>query len=499
LSSEFLIEVKEIEKSFPGVKALKGVSFNVRKGEVDALCGENGAGKSTLIKVMTGAHQPDSGKILVDGKETRFNSPQQAIEMGIACIYQELSIVPQVDLAHNIYVGNLPLKPGSKTIDKKKLYSDTSKILEMLGLPVSPKTLAGELSIAQQQMIEIGRALSRNARCIIMDEPTSSLSDAETEILFGLIEKLKASQVAIIYISHKLNEVMRISDRITVIRDGENVITKNTRDFTEAELIENIIGRDASKLYIKSEAQQGDEILEVRGLTKHGVFEDISFSVKQGEILGFFGLVGAGRTEIMRAVFGVDRYDSGSVTVNGTAVKRGSPRNAIKNGICYCSEDRKKEGLALILDVMSNMTLPSISRLKKAGIIDRKVQRQVTDEYIQRLNIKTSSKSQLAGNLSGGNQQKIVIAKWLMMHPKVLILDEPTRGIDVGSKAEIYKLVSVLAQNSVAVIFVSSELQELIGICDRIITVCEGRITGNLMVKEVTDSQILAAALGGGC
>ena len=427
------IELKGIEKVFPGVKALDGVSFDIREGEVHSLCGENGAGKSTLIKVMTGAHARDGGQYLIDGKEVQFRSTQEAIAAGVSCVYQELSIAPQLDVAKNLFIGNLPVKGG--LVDHKSLYEKARQILAELDLNISPRTIAGDLSVGQQQMIEIGRALTRNARLIIMDEPTSSLSEAETETLFGIIKKLVARNIAIVYISHKLDEVMYLSDRITVIRDGKNIISKNKDEFTQAELIANMIGRSLENLYLKEPAEITDTMLEVKGLTRKGVFRDISFSVRKGEVVGFFGLVGAGRSEIMRAIFGVDKYDSGEVVLDGKRLRGGDPAAAISAGIGFCTEDRKKEGLALRLSILLNMTLVRLPFLSRLGVIDRRAQRAAADEYMKSISIKAPSVTQLVGNLSGGNQQKVVVAKWLMMGPKVLIVDEPTRGIDVGSKS----------------------------------------------------------------
>ena len=489
-----LIELKNITKVFPGVKALSEVCFTLYPGEVHALCGENGAGKSTLIKVMTGAHQADGGEYFIDGEPVHISSTQEGIALGVSCVYQELSIAPQLDVAKNLYIGNLPMK--GRFIDHKKLYRDAAEILAQLGMTFSPKTIAGELSVGQQQMIEIGRALTRNARCIIMDEPTSSLSEAETDTLFKIIGVLQERGIAIVYISHKLDEVMQLSDRITVIRDGQNIVTMNTADATQDMLITNMLGRSLDTMYDKQDIPFGDTVLEVKGLTSPGVFEDISFDVRAGETVGFFGLIGAGRSEIMRAVFGVDKYEEGSVTVGGAPLKRGNPSAAIDAGIGFCTEDRKKEGLMLRLSILLNMTLVKLPDISPAGVIDRKAQKELADKYVDAISIKTPSVQQLAGNLSGGNQQKVVVAKWLMMDPRVLIVDEPTRGIDVGSKAEIYSLLTELAKRGVAIIVVSSEIEEIMGTCDRVITICEGRKTLDVSVKGLDPETVLAAALG---
>ena len=489
------IELDGIVKIFPGVRALDGVSFSVKEGEVHSLCGENGAGKSTLIKVMTGVHARDGGDYRIDGQSVNFTSTKEAIAAGVSCVYQELSIASQLDVAKNLFIGNLPMKGAF--VDHKRLYKEAEEILEILGMNISPKTIAGDLSVGQQQMIEIGRALTRNARLIIMDEPTSSLSEAETETLFTVIHTLVERNIAIIYISHKLDEVMQLSDQITVIRDGQNIISKPKDEFTTDELIANMIGRPLENLYLKEPAEITDTMLEVKNLSSPGVFNDISFSVKKGEVVGFFGLVGAGRSEIMRAIFGVDKYTSGSVTVDGKMLKGHDPAAAIDAGIGFCTEDRKKEGLALRISILLNMTLVKLKELNKGGVIDRRAQRSAADEYMKAISIKAPSVNQLVGNLSGGNQQKVVVAKWLMMHPKVLIMDEPTRGIDVGSKSEIYGILSDLAKQGMAIIVVSSEIEEVMGVCDRVITIYEGNLTADYEITpELTREEIMAASIG---
>lgn len=493
---KMFIELEGIVKLFPGVRALDGVSFDIREGECHALCGENGAGKSTLIKVMTGAHERTEGHYRIDGQEVAFKSTQEAINMGVSCVYQELSIVPEQSVAKNLFIGNLPKKSG--LIDYKKLYDDTKKVLEQLGMDVDPKDLAGGLSIGQQQMIEIGRALTRNARLIIMDEPTSSLSEAETDTLFKIVEKLTKQNIAIVYISHKLDEVMHLSDRITVIRDGKNIVTLDTKDTTQEQLIANMIGRSLDNMYCKTPATIGESVLEVVKISSRNVFHDIEFTVHKGEVVGFFGLVGAGRSEIMRAIFGVDRYDSGMVRMTGQDLKPHDPAASILNGIAFATEDRKKEGLMLKLSILMNMTIVNLGRLSHHGIMDKKKQFDAAEEFVGELSVKTPSVTQLVGNLSGGNQQKVVLAKWLMVSPQLLIIDEPTRGIDVGSKAEIYSIINDLAQSGVAIIVVSSEIEEVMGVSDRVITIFDGKQTADLQVTpELTREEVLTCALGG--
>ena len=489
------IELKGIVKLFPGVRALGGVTFDVREGEVHSLCGENGAGKSTLIKVMTGAHARDEGQYLIDGEEVFFKSTQEAIAKGVSCVYQELSMAPQQDVAHNLFIGNLPTKNG--LVDHKTLYAKTEEVLEELEMHVSPKAIAGELSVGQQQMIEIGRALTRNARLIIMDEPSSSLSEAETDTLFRIIKKLTAKNIAVVYISHKLDEVMYLSDRITVIRDGENICTMDKDATTQDELITHMIGRPLEKQYPeKTGRSQGEVVLDVQHLSG-GVFNDISFQVRAGEVVGFFGLVGAGRSEIMRAIFGADRSKGGTALMDGKKVATGNPASAIDAGIGFCTEDRKKEGLALGLSILLNSTIVKLPKLSTLGVINRGKQREDADKYVTAMRTKTPSINQLVGNLSGGNQQKVVLAKWLTMEPRLLIVDEPTRGIDVGSKAEIYEIINDLAKQGMAIIVVSSEIEEIFGVCDSVITIFEGKKTAQIPItKDLTSETVLACSIG---
>ncbi len=492
---EPILQITDIHKGFPGVKALSGVSFELLAGEIHALCGENGAGKSTLIKIITGMYNMDSGEMRMNGQKVDFASPHESIQNGIACIYQELSIVPLLDAAQNLFLGNWPHKNG--VLDKKTMYAEAAKVLERVQLDIDPHILAGELSIAQQQMLEIGRALTRDAKIIIMDEPTSSLTEKETVVLLDLVRRLKAEGVAIVYVSHKLDEVLEICDRITVLCDGRNITCVKACDTDRPQLIEYMLGRKLDNMFNKTDTERGEVALKVEGLTREPYFRDVSFEIHKGEVVGFFGLVGAGRSEIMRAVFGVDKPDSGTVTVNGKVARIKSAADAIRCGLGFAPEDRKREGLALGLSIMENMTIAKLPFIKKGLFIDKKARREQTDKYMQEMSVKAPSSAQLVGNLSGGNQQKVVVGKWLMQNPDVLILDEPTRGIDVGSKAEIYGLVNRLAHEGIAVIIVSSEMNEILGVCDRVITVYEGRITNEFDVKSANDKMILSAALGG--
>lgn len=492
---EILLEVRGISKVFPGVKALKDVSFDVRRGEVHALCGENGAGKSTLIKILTGVHARTTGEYYLEGQSVDFKNTKQSIDAGISCIYQELSMVPLLDVAKNLFLGNQPTDRLG-TLNNKKMYAEAKEILERIHLKVSPKKLVADLSVAQQQMVEIGRALTRQSKVIIMDEPTSSLTDSEKDTLHDLIRQLRDEGVSVIYISHKLEDVLEISDRITVIRDGEKIITLDAKTTDKSTLITHMIGRTLDNLYNKVPAPLGEEAIRVEGLSRNGVFSDVNFYARKGEVVGFFGLVGAGRSEVMRAIFGVDKFQSGKIFVDGKEVKIHSPVKAVQQGIALVPEDRKLEGLSLRLSVLFNMTLVKIRQINRLGVIDKKKQKAEAEQYVRSTRVKTPSLAQKVFQLSGGNQQKVVISKWLMMNPKILILDEPTRGIDVAAKAEIYGLISDLANEGVCVLVVSSEIPEILGICDRLYTVCEGKITADLPVDQTASDQILAYALG---
>lgn len=490
-----ILQVSGIEKYFPGVHALKAVDLDIQKAEVHSIVGENGAGKSTLIKILAGVNKKDAGEYYFEGEKVDLHSVHQAIEMGVSCIYQELTIVPMIDVAQNIFLGNLPMKKGR--VDYKKLYSDSEDMLKILGMDVSPYMLAIELSIAQQQMIEIGRAISRNAKVIIMDEPTSSLTDKEIRILFEVIASLKARGVSVIYISHKLEEVKEISDRITVFRDGEKISTfANDENATPDMIIQQMIGRKIENYFNKTETEIGDVVLEVKNYARKNKFHKVNFSVRQGEVLGFFGLVGAGRSEIMCSLFGIDELDEGETYISGNPVKIKNAQTAIENGLGFVPEDRKLQGLVTKMDIKSNEMMVQMNRMSKWGVIDIKAEDELAVSYAEQLSIKTPSLRKPVGELSGGNQQKVCIAKWLMTKPKVLILDEPTRGIDVGAKSDIYSLINKLAQSGVAIIVVSSELLEILGVCDRVITICNGEITGDLNMKEVDSAKVMQAALG---
>lgn len=491
-----ILEVKGISKYFPGVQALKSVDLDIFSGEIHAVVGENGAGKSTLMKVLTGVNNYDEGEYFFEGNPVKISSIHQSIRMGVSCIYQELTVVPLIDVAKNIFLGNLPVK-FNQQIDYKKLYADAQAILNRIGMNISPKTLTKDLSVAQQQMIEICKAISRNAKVIIMDEPTSSLSNKEIRVLFDVIKTLKEQNIGIFYISHKLEEITEISDRISVFRDGEKIVTfDNDETVTEEIIVRHMIGRKIENYFNKAPCEIGETVLEVKQLCRESVFENISFSVHRGEVVGFFGLVGSGRSEVMTAIFGVDTLTSGEILIDGEKVTIKNPIFAISKGLGLVPEDRKLQGLVLRGSIKDNEMMVKMNDINRFGIINEKEEHKIACEYRDYLQVKTPTLEKLVGELSGGNQQKVVIAKWLMMSPKILILDEPTRGIDVGAKSEIYKLINQLAADGVAIIVVSSELPEILGVSDRVLTMNEGKITGEFLTKDTNSQEIMQTALG---
>ena len=496
-TQDLLLEIKQINKYFPGVHALKNVDLKIGRGEVHAVCGENGAGKSTLMKILTGAYSADSGSVIFDGQKLDGHTVEEVIDLGISCIYQELTMVPLIDVAKNLFLGRLPVNKAG-VINYKKLYADAGELLKKLKLNVSPRKQVSKLSLAQQQMLEIGRAISRNAKLIIMDEPTSSLSAEEINTLFALIKELKESGVSILFISHKLEEVFEIADHISVFRDGESVAHFDAKQVNANTLVEHMIGRKLENYYNKENHRTDEVLLEVNGLTRKRVFSDISFTLNKGEILGVYGLVGAGRTEIANAIFGIDRFDAGTITLSGEKIKIHGPESAIQHGICLVPEDRKLEGLVLGLSVMDNSTLVKLPEIATLGVIQRRAEYTLADEYRQALNIKTPTLSKKVGELSGGNQQKVCLAKWIMKNPRILILDEPTRGIDVGAKCEIYRIINQLTERGMGVILISSDLNEILGTSDRILTICNGKVSGILDASKTYGDEVFRHALGKG-
>ncbi len=490
----YILEMKNITKEFPGVMALNGVSFKVPAGGVMALLGENGAGKSTLMKILTGVYPKTSGEIYYQGKLVDFKGPKDSQEQGIAIIHQELNLIPGLTIGENIFLGREPRTFGK--INWKQLYTEAEGLLNRLGVTEDPRRLCKDLSIGQQQMVEIAKALSLDARVIVMDEPTDALTDKETEQLFRVIQELRNEGRSIIYISHRLKEIFEICDAVTVLRDGKLVGERSVVDISENQLIEMMVGRKLTEQFPKATGEIGEPTLRIEGLSNHFI-KDISFQVKQGEILGIAGLMGSRRTELAKTIIGALRKEAGSLYLGKEALSINSPEDAMKAGIAYVSEDRKGDGLVLGLSVKENMSLSSLKTFKKAlGKIDKQQESNAVDDFIKSMAIKTPSQKQLVKNLSGGNQQKVSIAKCLMTKPKVLILDEPTRGVDVGAKKEIYQLMNQFKEAGMSIIMISSEIPEVLGTCDRILILHEGRITGELLGKEATQEKIIRYAMG---
>lgn len=494
--SEIFLRMENIHKKFPGVYALKGINLEVRKGEVHGLLGENGAGKSTLMKVLGGVHGQDEGKIYVEDNDCGFITPSKAAELGIGFVHQELNLSEALTVAENVFMGRLPYKNRALGIvNYKKLYSDTELILERLGINIKATDLVSDLETAKKQMVEIAKAISLNAKIIIFDEPTTSLSNKDVTSLFNVINHLKSQGVSAIYISHRLKEIFDICDRVTVLRDGTYIGSAEVKDISQDELINMMVGRSLSNLFPKEIFPQGPVVLETEDLCDTtGRIKDISVKARKGEILGFAGLVGSGRTEVMRLIFGADKIGKGHVKINGKLVKLKSPEDAIKHGVCLLTEDRKKQGLSLVMSVNDNINITNL----KSFLLNHKALRQTGEKFREALLIKTSNLDALAGTLSGGNQQKIVLAKWLNTNSEIFIFDEPTKGIDVGAKAEIYHIMNDLVRKGKVVIMISSELPELLGMSDRIYVMCEGKVTGELNREEASQEKIMALATVGG-
>jgi len=493
LSSENILELVNISKSFSGVEVLHGVSFMLRPGEVHALLGENGAGKSTLVKIVTGVHQPDGGEILLNGQPIHFSDTRESSQAGIAAIYQELSLFPDLDVAENIFIGRQPVTLGGR-IDWRKLYNDAGNLLASLGVHLDLKQKARNLSIAQQQMVEIARAISVDARILIMDEPTSSLTLNEVADLFRLVRRLRDEGTAVIFISHRLEELFEIADRVTVLRDGAFVDTRPMKDVTRDDLIRMMVGRTITDLFPKMDVKAGDVVLKVEHLTREGSFTDVSFELRRGEILGMAGLVGAGRTNVARAIFGVEPAKNGRIQVEGREVAITSPQQAIGLGLAYVPEDRQLHGLIPAMQIYPNISLPVLKSYANWGWMNFRMERKASFDAALQMEVRANNIWQRARELSGGNQQKVVLAKWLSTNPRILILDEPTRGIDVGTKAAVHALMSKLASEGMAILMISSELPEVLGMSDRIIVMREGRLTGQFTRADATQEKIIAAA-----
>ncbi|GAB4586512.1 sugar ABC transporter ATP-binding protein [Nocardia sp. IFM 10818] len=487
-----LLRLEGIGKSFPGVVALDGVDFDLRRGEVHVLLGENGAGKSTLIKMLSGAHRPDSGRILVDGKDVRINGAQDSERLGIATIYQEFNLVPDLTVAENIFLGRQPRRFG--LIDRKKMEADAAELLERVGLSISPRARVRELGIARLQMVEIAKALSLRARVLIMDEPTAVLTSDEVDKLFTIVRALRDDGVGIVFITHHLEEIAALGDRVTVIRDGRSVGQAPAHTPAD-ELVRLMVGRSIEQQYPRERSDAGATLLTVDGLTRDGVFEDVSFRVHAGEVVGIAGLVGAGRTEVARAVFGADPYTSGTVHVAGAPLRRHDVNAAVSARIGLVPEDRKGQGLILDASIEENLGLVTLRSATRAGLVDRAGQHDAAARVARQLGVRMAGLDQRVRTLSGGNQQKVVIGKWLLADSRVLILDEPTRGIDVGAKVEIYRLINELTAAGAAVLMISSDLPEVLGMSDRVLVMAQGRIVGELAADEATQDAVMALAV----
>jgi ABC-type sugar transport system ATPase subunit len=491
-----LLEMKGVTKKFPGVYALKGVDFDLEGGEVHALLGENGAGKSTLMKILNGIYSIDEGEIFIKGKGVQITGVKDAREYGISIIHQEISLVPYLSIAENIYLGREPLTKAG-FIDIRTMYENAQKFLDDFDLGLSAKTLIHTLNVAQQQMIEIIKAVSFHSKIIVMDEPTSSLTEKEVDFLFKTIRNLKEQGVGMVYISHRMNELFEITDRITVMRDGTYIGTVKTKETTNEKLISMMVGRDLNHYYVRDFSPSGESVLKVSNLTKKGVIENASFELRKGEILGFSGLVGAGRSELMKCIFGLDSFEKGEIYVNGEKTSIKNPNDAIRNRIAYVTENRKEEGLFLIQSVRYNVTIKIMHEFIKFFKVDSNYENNETNNYIKELSIKTPSPDQEVKYLSGGNQQKVLISRWLATKPKVLILDEPTRGVDVGAKAEIYSIMNRLVKEGVSIIMISSELPEVINMSDRVAVMCKGKIQTILNKERFSQETIMHYATGG--
>ena len=491
--SEYLLELSGISKSFPGVKALNNVHFTLKPGEIHAIMGENGAGKSTFIKVITGVHKADEGKIILDGKEVEFKSPLDAQKAGIAAIYQHVTSYPHLSVAENIFMGHEDVKRG--IIQWKQMNQKASELLGQLNAEFSPTALMSSLSVAQQQMVEIAKALSMNARIIIMDEPTAALTKRESEELYRITEKLRDNGKSIIFISHRLEDMYRLATRVTVLRDAQYIGCYEVDKITPPELIKAMVGREIKDLFPKPEIELGAEVLRVEGLSRTGYFKDVSFCVRAGEIVGLTGLVGAGRTEVIQTVFGVEKLNAGKIFLDGKEIRINKPQDAMKNGIGLLTEDRQYQGLILDWGIGRNITLAELEKFSKHHITIDKIENEAAKKLAEEVDVKAVTVFDPASSLSGGNQQKVVVAKALASDLKVLIMDEPTKGVDVGAKAAIYQIMGELAKQGLAIIMISSEMPEILGMCDRIYVMCDGRVTGELDRGEVTQELILQLAM----
>ena len=496
MSDNYILKMDNIHKAFPGVKALDGVKLHVRKGTVHAFMGENGAGKSTLMKTLIGLYQPDDGTINFKGKNVSFTTTHDALNLGISMIHQELNPVPYMTVAENVYLGREPYRGKLPLIDHKKMQNDCKELLEGLDINIDPNTKMVELSVANMQMIEIAKAISYDSDLVIMDEPTSAITEKEVEHLFRMINKLRDREVAVIYITHKMDEVFKIADEVTVLRDGTYIGTHPASEMDNNKLVQMMVGRELTQVFHKEEAEITDVKIKVDNLSRQGYFENVSFEVRKGEIFGIAGLMGAGRTEVVECLFGVTAKDSGTIYIDGKEIKIDTPKDAIAHKMALLTEDRKLTGCYLVLSVRDNLIAASVDKYLKGFLLDGKLIEECCNEEVVRLGVKTPSLDQKIMNLSGGNQQKVLISRWLMTDPDILILDEPTRGIDVGAKAEIHKLMSKLAQEGKTIIMISSELPEVLGMSDRVMVMSEGKVSGIVNRDEATQEKILHLATG---
>ena len=488
-----LVQMKNIAKSFSGTKVLKGVNLELGHGEILALLGENGAGKSTLMKILSGIYSKDSGEIYLDGELCHFQNPKEAQNKGVAIIHQEMNLCNDLSVSENIFLGR-EVMDGLR-LNHKKMDEEAQKILDDLGISMKSTELAGDLKVSEQQMVEIAKALSQDAKVLIMDEPTSALSRKEIEDLFRVIRKLRDEGRGIIYISHRLDELRAIADKVSILRDGENVISGDLKDFSINDIIRHMVGREIQDKFPRILCEKGKEILRVENLNAGPKVRDISFSLYEGEILGIAGLMGAGRTETTRALFGVDEKTSGKIYLFGEEVKTNTPKDSIELGMALIPEDRRKDGLCTDLSIRENISLPNLDSMKNSlGVLSKELELKISEDTIKSLNVKAKDREMISKNLSGGNQQKVVLGKWLVRNPKVILFDEPTRGIDIGAKVEIYQIMNELKKKGVGVLFISSEMEEVLGMSDRILIFCDGRITGELSREEANQENILKLA-----
>jgi ABC-type sugar transport system ATPase subunit len=489
-----VLVMRDISKSFPGIKALTDVHLSVEEGQVHAIVGENGAGKSTLMKILAGVHSQDSGTVEVDGREVRLSTPRDAKRLGIGMVYQELNLVADLTVAENISLGRMPRKFGM--VDRKAMREVAEEVLGDLEANIQWWQRVGSLSVSQQQLVEICKVYAARPRIIVLDEPTSSLSEHEAQVLFRVVRRMRDRGIGVIYISHRLREVLEIADQVTVLRDGRYVDSRPVEGLTAQEMIRLMVGRELADVFPKADVTVGEQVLEVRGLSRRGAFQDVDLTVRKGEIVALAGLVGSGRTEVARALFGLDRADRGQILVNGEPVKVRSPRDGVSSAIAYVPEDRKQHGIVPALTIKENISLAMLTRIAKGGWIDGRAEKKLASDYVDRLGVSPARPERRADTLSGGNQQKVVLGKWLAIDPQVLILDEPTRGVDVGAKADIHHIIGELAGRGVGILMISSELPEVLAVSDRVYVLHEGRIGAELSRAEATERAIMQAATG---